>query len=266
MTQSAPLNRALLIVVALLGWLGILLQLWVFNGHSAWAGIVQALCYFTVLTNILVTLIATHLAWSGARGFFGRAGTLAAAAVYIAVVGLIYALVLSSLWAPTGLHKLADAILHSLIPVLYVLWWLLYAPKKGLRWTQPLQWLAYPLAYFAFSVGLGALTGRYLYPFADLGNLPAVRVLRNAALLLLLVWGLGIAAVALARWARARAASAWRRRRGLARMAAVRDPRLTPAARRAALKNVRTTIRGIYGMAHQSHHRRGWRKHCRCGL
>jgi hypothetical protein len=101
--------------------------------------------------------------------------------------------------APTGLHKLADAILHSLIPVLFVLWWLLYAPKKGLRWTQPLRWLAYPLAYFVFSVVLGTLTGRYLYPFADLGNLGPVRVLRNAALLLLLFWGLGMAAVTLAR-------------------------------------------------------------------
>jgi hypothetical protein len=175
--QSAPLNRAFLIVIALLGWLGIVLQLWVsarlamHHGDSPWHGIVQALCYFTVLTNILVTLIATRLAWSGPGGLLGRPGTLAAAAVYIVVVGLIYALLLSSLWAPTGLHKLADAILHSLIPVLFLLWWLLYAPKQGLRWSEPVRWLGYPLVYFGFSVVLGTLTGRYLYPFADLGSL-----------------------------------------------------------------------------------------------
>jgi uncharacterized protein YacL len=211
-TQSIPLNRAFLIVIALLGWLGIVLQLLVsarlsmHQGHSAWHGIVQALCYFTVLTNILVTLIATRLAWWGARGFLGRPATLAAAAIYIVVVGLIYALLLSALWAPTGLHKLADAILHSLIPVLYVLWWLLYAPKQGLRWNQPLRWLAYPLAYGAFSVVLGILTGKYLYPFADFRNLGSAQVLRNAALLLLLFWGLGMAAVTFAgfRCARAR--------------------------------------------------------------
>jgi hypothetical protein len=113
-TQSTPLKRALLIVIALLGWLGIVRQLWVsarlsmHHGHSAWHGIVQA------------------------RGFPGHPGTLAAAAVYIVVVGLIYALFLSALWAPTGLHQLADAILHSLIPVLYLLWWPLHAPKQGL--------------------------------------------------------------------------------------------------------------------------------------
>lgn len=159
-----------------------------------------------MLTNILVTLIATRLTWSGpGGGLLGRPGTLGSAAVYIVVVGPIYALLLRSLWAPTGLQKLADAILHTLLPVLFVLWWLLYAPKQGLRWSEPLRWHGYPLAYFAFSVVLGALTGRYLYPFAELGNLGAVRVLRNAALLLLLFWGLGMATVTLARHGRTRA-------------------------------------------------------------
>ncbi len=210
-TQATPLNRAFLIVIALLGWLGIVLQVLVsarlsmHQGHSAWHGIVQALCYFTVLSNILVTLIATRLACCGARGFLGRPGTLAAAAVYIVVVGLIYALLLSALWAPTGLHKLADAILHSFIPVLYLLWWLLYAPKEGLRWSQPLSWLAYPLAYGAASVVVGTLTGKYLYPFADPRNLAAAQALRNAALLLLLFWGLGIVALTVARFRGARA-------------------------------------------------------------
>jgi hypothetical protein len=210
--QFSPLNRAFLILIALLGWLGIVLQLWVsarlamHQGNSPWHGIVQALCYFTVLTNILVTLIATRLTWSApGRGLLGRPGTLAAAAVYIVVVGLIYALLLRSLWAPSGLQKLADAILHTLLPVLFVLWWLRYAPKQGLRWSEPVRWLGYPLAYFAFSLILGALTGRYLYPFADLGNLGAVRVLRNAALLLLLFWGLGMATVTLVRLGGSRA-------------------------------------------------------------
>jgi hypothetical protein len=31
------------------------------HGDSPWHGIIQALCYFAVLTNILVTLIATRL-------------------------------------------------------------------------------------------------------------------------------------------------------------------------------------------------------------
>ena len=114
-------------------------------------------------------------------------------------IGLIYALLLRTLWAPTGLHKIADAILHDLVPLAYTLWWIGFAPKGGLRWRQPLRWLAYPLAYFGFSVVLGSLTGRYLYPFVDLGALGVATLLRNAVLLGMLFWILGLGAVGLDR-------------------------------------------------------------------
>jgi hypothetical protein len=248
-------SRSLLIVIALIGLLGILLQLWVSahlavrNGHSLLYGVLHALCYFTVLTNILVTIIAARLALGGRLA----PGTLAAVAVYILVVGLIYSLLLRSSWAPAGLHRLADEILHDVTPALFVLWWLLCAPKNGLHWGQPVKWLGYPLAYFASSVLLGALTGRYLYPFADIDTHGLDTVLRNGALLLLLFCGLGSAAVAVAPpWP-----LPWRRRPRLVRM----RPVWPPAPCRRALSGARnkrpsrrTTIRKFYGMAHQSHH------------
>jgi hypothetical protein len=115
------------------------------------------------------------------------------------VVGLIYSLLLRSLWAPSGLHKVADAILHDLVPIVYTIWWVGFAAKGGLRWAQPVRWLGYPLTYFAFSVVLGLLTGRYLYPFVDLGALGLATLLRNAVLLGVLFWILGLAAVGIDR-------------------------------------------------------------------
>jgi hypothetical protein len=115
------------------------------------------------------------------------------------VVGIIYSLLLRALWAPGGIHKAADVILHDLIPVLYLLWWLWFAPKAGLTWIDPLKWLAYPLAYFAFSLLLGHLAGRYLYPFADIPALGIATVARNGLLLLVLFWGLGLVAVLVTR-------------------------------------------------------------------
>ncbi len=197
-------GRTLLLLSAILGWLGLALQLIVSArlsaaaGRSPLAGVLDALCYFTVLTNLLTALVAT-LGVTGAKGFFASSGTRAATAVYIFVVGLIYTLLLRTLWAPSGLHKIADAILHDLVPLAYTLWWVGFAPKGGLRWVQPLRWLAYPLAYFAFSVVLGSLTGRYLYPFVDLGALGVAALLRNAVLLGMLFWILGLAAVGLGR-------------------------------------------------------------------
>jgi len=204
MSNQDRSGRALLLLVAILGWLGLVLQLVVSArlastaGHSPFAGVLDALCYFTVLTNLLTAIVATA-GVSGGWRLLESYGTRAATAVYIFVVGLIYSLLLRALWAPSGLHKVADAILHDLVPLAYTIWWLGYAPKGGLRWAQPLRWLGYPLAYLAFSVVLGLLTGRYLYPFVDLGVLGIATLLRNAALLALLFWILGLAAVGIDR-------------------------------------------------------------------
>ena len=202
MTPREHLSRSFLMIIALAGWTGLALQLVVAvrtggrNSVPTWHALLSALSYFTVLTNLLVTvLVSARVARLSARNLLSRPGTLAAGAVYIVVVGIIYSLVLRALWAPSGIHKAADVILHDLMPVLYLLWWLLFAPKGGLTWGDPLKWLAYPLAYFAFSLLLGHFTGRYLYPFADIPALGLGAVLRNGLLLLALFGGLGWGAV-----------------------------------------------------------------------
>src|SRR4029077_3608006 len=204
MRNQGGSGRSLLLLIAILGWLGLVLQIIVSarlnasGGGSPLAGVLDALCFFTVLTNLLTAIVAT-VGVTGEQGFFASSGTRAATAVYIFVVGLIYTLLLRTLWAPTGLHKIADAILHDLVPLAYTLCWVAFAPKDGLRWVQALRWLGYPLTYFTFSVALGSLTGRYLYPLVDLGTLGVAVLLRNALLLGVLFWILGLAAVGLDR-------------------------------------------------------------------
>ncbi len=196
--------RPLAALVALTGWLGVVLQLYVSgtravaHGEPAWSGVLDALCYFTVLTNILVSVTVTLVAL-GIRARLTRPPALAATAVYIIVVGVIYSLLLRSLWAPVGLHRVADQALHDLTPVLYSAWWVFCAPKGGLRYVHALMWLGYPLAYFAFSLVLGAATGRYLYPFADIQAHGATAVARNGAMLMGLFLVLGAALIAAAR-------------------------------------------------------------------
>lgn len=197
-------GRTLLTLVALLAWFAVLLQLWLSAqlarraGGSALGGMAQALCYFTVLTNLLVAVLSTAQL-RGAPWLQQRRGVLAACAVYILVVGVIYALLLRATWVPSGLQKLADVLLHDVVPLGYVLWWLGYAPKVALRWKSALWWLGYPLVYFGFAVLLGALSGRYLYPFADLSRLGVALLARNAALLLAFFYLLSLAAIGLAR-------------------------------------------------------------------
>src|ERR1700722_20495273 len=205
MNKTRSASRAFVAGVAVIAWAGVLLQLWLSarhaqqTGHSALRALLVVLCYNTVLTNVLVALVATRVALAGAGARRTSTTILAAAAVYIFVVCLIYSLLLRSQWAPVGLSKLADELLHDVTPILYLLWWLLWAPKNGLRWSSPLQWLLYPLAYFLISLIAGAYTGRYLYPFGDVGAHGLATVLRNGALILALYLLLGFAAVGVAR-------------------------------------------------------------------
>lgn len=205
MRKDQSVRRAFAAGVAAAAWAGVLLQLWLSarhahaSGHSALQAALLVLCYNTVLSNILVALVGTRVALGGAGSWLTSSATLAATAVYIFVVGLIYSLLLRSQWAPAGLFRLADELLHDVTPVLYLLWWLLCAPKNGLRWSAPLRWLLYPLGYFLLSLLAGAYTGRYLYPFGDVPAHGLAAVLRNGALILVLYLGLGLAAVALAR-------------------------------------------------------------------
>ena len=205
MSETRSLSRTFVAIVALVAWAGVLLQLWLaarsaqHDGRSTLHALLLVLCYNTVLSNILVALVASSMALRGPGSRLTSPGTLAAVAVYIGVVGLIYSLLLRSQWAPVGLARVADELLHDVTPVLYVLWWLLCAPKNALKWGSPVKWLVYPLTYFLLSLIAGACTGRYLYPFGDVTAHGLALVLRNGALILVLYLGLGLAAVALAR-------------------------------------------------------------------
>jgi hypothetical protein len=205
MSKGWSASRAFVVSVALVAWAGVLLQLWLSarhaqqTGHSALHAALLVLCYNTVLTNTLVAFVTTAVALGGASGWLTRAGTLAATAVYICVVGLVYSLLLRSQWTPAGLFRVANELLHDVTPVLYLLWWLLCAPKNGLRWGAPVKWLLYPLAYFLLSLIAGAHTGRYLYPFGDVEAHGLGVVLRNGALILVLYLGLGVIVVGIGR-------------------------------------------------------------------
>jgi hypothetical protein len=204
-SKSRNLSRALVALAAISAWTGVLLQLWLSarraqqGGHSALDAALLVLCYNTVLCNILVALVATAVALGSAGTWLTRPGTLAATAVYIFVVGLIYSLLLRSQWAPAGLFRLADQLLHDVTPILYVSWWLLCAPKGGLLWGSAVRWLMFPLAYFLLSLVAGAYSGRYLYPFGDVAAHGLTTVLRNGGVILVLYLGLGLAAVAVGR-------------------------------------------------------------------
>jgi hypothetical protein len=191
--------RTYVVIGAFLGWFALALQLYLMLSQtpSAWgATIITFFSFFTILTNFLVALVFTPGPWAQ---FFRRPSVQAAVLVNITVVGAVYWLLLKHLWNPQGWQWVADTLLHTWQPLVYILYWVLFAPKTGLRWKDAAIWLAYPGLYLIYILGRGALTGLYPYPFVDVSQFGYARVAMNSGMLLVVFLGLGLLVVALSR-------------------------------------------------------------------
>jgi hypothetical protein len=178
-------------IVAILGWTTVVLQFYLIllnRTTSVAETIVRFFSFFTILTNILVALCCTWILLKpdSARGqYFSRPATLTAITVYIVIVSLVYNLVLRSYWDPQGLQMWVDESLHSVIPSLFLLFWLIFVPKGKLQWKGVFPWLIYPLVYIVFILVRGALSGFYPYPFIDVGKIAYHEALINTGGLLI---------------------------------------------------------------------------------
>lgn len=158
-------------------WLGVALQFWLMvHGRppaEAAHAVVKFFSFFTVLSNIAVglALAAPVMAMERPIGLWAaRAGTRVAIGVYIAVTAGIYHTLLAGLWRPTGLQWVADVLLHSVSPALFLLDLLLIPPSEAARWRSAWKALAFPLAYGVWCLIHGAVTGFYPYPFLDVAK------------------------------------------------------------------------------------------------
>jgi hypothetical protein len=208
MSVDPPLvARAAAGLVAALAWLGLAILYTLVAADASRSGTLLAstVSYFSFFTNLTNLLVAVGLGcWAMAPrsrlgAFFGRPATTTAIALYIVVVAVVYTLVLRRLWNPVGWMKVADVLLHDVVPAACVACWALLLPKGGLRWTAAFKWLAYPAAYFAVTLVRGALGARYPYPFLNVARLGYGRVLANGGVLLVVFLLLGWGFVALDR-------------------------------------------------------------------
>lgn len=203
------MGHGLAAITALLGWSALVLQFYLLvyptspDMPGGWTGASRFFGYFTVLTNILVALVLSAPLLKGRIGrWLSSASVRAATTVYVAIVGIVYALVLKQLWNPQGLQKLADLALHEIVPILYVLHWIFFGRTRSLRPGEVLGWLTYPGTYLVYALLRGALEGWYAYPFLDPSVLGYGRVFLNAAGLLVGFSALGLLVVGLDRLAK----------------------------------------------------------------
>jgi hypothetical protein len=174
-----------LTLLLVLGWFAVIVQFYFYIGNAAASlpeMVIRFFSYFTILTNILVALSCTSLVFFANSKWgrhFGTVQTQTAITVYIVVVGLVYNTVLRFIWQPQGMQRVVDELLHLILPVLCLVYWLAYVRKNDLKWNDFWVWLVYPLVYLVVVMVRGWFSGYYPYPFLDLEKLQTSAVVLN---------------------------------------------------------------------------------------
>ncbi len=153
--------------------------------------------YFTVLTNLLVAVVMSGIALGSPR--FNSPFVIGGTTLAIVLVGAVYMVLLRGKVELSSGALLADVILHQVIPALTVSFWLLLAPKAGLRWRDPLLWSVYPLIYLTYALLRGGIERKYPYPFIDVARIGWPQAFANSAAIAVLFLIAGLILVFLGR-------------------------------------------------------------------
>lgn len=131
------------------------------------ASVVNFFSYFTNLSNMAGVVV---LLTGGVLGLLGRRGVpeevRGAVVLYMTITGLVYAVLLSGYHLPLEIPWIDDVV-HKVMPLVYLLDWLLAPPGRRLDYRSALRWMAFPLLYLVYGLGRGRVVDWYPYPFLE---------------------------------------------------------------------------------------------------
>lgn len=126
--------------------------------------------FFTIESNTLsaAILIISALALAADSRGWGIAMLRGANTLNMIVVGVTFSLLLAGLKNTEFTAVPWDnTVLHYLVPIEVAVDWLVDIPQVRLSFKQALTWLAFPLAYLAYSLIRGSIVDWYPYPFLN---------------------------------------------------------------------------------------------------
>jgi len=162
--------------------------------------------FFTIQSNLIVGATCLLLAIDPTRSSLGFRAWRLTGIVAITITGLVYHTVLASLFDLESWALVADNLIHTVVPVLAVLGWLVVGPRGLTSRTVVRLSVLFPIAWLIFTLIRGAIVHFYPYPFVDVSRYGYVRVSINCVWVAVLYLGLASGAAALDRRLGARAA------------------------------------------------------------
>lgn len=184
-------KKVFAIILALLGWFALIAQFTIMMENrqaSVMETSIRFFSFFTVLTNLIVTIYFTSLIFSKEQQLskVNQTEVLTAITIFITMVGLVYQIALRHLWQPKGLQLVVDELLHTIIPLLTIIFWYLYDSTQRVKYARILVWAIYPLVYLVYILVRGSASDYYPYPFVNVTKLGLTAVLINSGMLLLI--------------------------------------------------------------------------------
>lgn len=167
--------------------------------HTPAGRIGNLFCFFTIDSNIVVAVVSALLAVR-----LDRESTIfrvfrLVGLVCIVVTGVVFHLVLADQQDLRGWSFVADLLLHTVVPILYPVGWLLFGPRGAV--SPRIVGLAVlpPIAWLVFTFIRGPIVHWYPYPFLDVLANGYVSSLVNCAFVALLLLALAAATIPLDR-------------------------------------------------------------------
>ena len=199
----------LMTLICVCAWAGVVLQFLTLShtllsqGKTWLQCLVQFFSFFTITTNTLVA-ITTTIALCAAQTKWGIAckkpAAITAIAVYIVVVGLVYNILLRPTNKLQGIDSFGNELVHSVVPLLYTIYWLAFATKGSVTWRSWLRWLLYPFVYLVYTFVHGMITNWYPYPFVNVNEIGYRGFWLNCLYLLLLFILLNLLFISIDKW------------------------------------------------------------------
>ena len=143
--------------------------------------------YFTTQANLLV--VATSLGLARRPGRDGPAWRVVRlnALTGITITGLVHWFLLHPLDDFRGLLWASDTLVHIIIPILVVLGWVVFGPRRRITSRVVALGMIWPVAWLLYTLLVGRVTGWYPYFFLDLEQSgPSVVALYCVVILILL--------------------------------------------------------------------------------
>ena len=125
--------------------------------------------YFTIDSNLLAAAVFLILAVRRGERSAAFENVRGLAVICMTITGVVFSVLLSGTNVDTAIPWVNDVV-HSVMPIVVAVDWLLDPPRTRLTYRQGLTWVAYPAIWLTYTLIKGPIAGKYPYPFLDPAN------------------------------------------------------------------------------------------------